>query len=249
MRVDRAFVRRGLAGGILLSGLLVIVLAGCASDRNRQQASFDRSLAALSTAHDADSIAVAAELTDLPDQNNARRLTALNRAVALAPNRPDLVWLQIIACSQIETCDLKPLSTTLHNLDPENGAAWAFLLDRATARGDTNAVSTYLQRMADAQRFDVYWNSSVSHLTAALIKSRAANARAALIAVFGREAALSLPTYETLHKACGPPALGDSVRLSLALHQPLRSFFASDTPRASTLAQKRVQGNSIPGEL
>jgi hypothetical protein len=171
-------------------------------------------VSALSSADDADSVAVAAELGDLPGRDESRRLAALGRAVALAPNRPDLVWLQLIACAQVATCDPTPLSMRLHSLDPENGAAWATLLDRAADLGDGNAVTRCMQLMANSREFDVYWNRSIAHLATALVTARAADTRRALIAVIGREAALALPAYEILTNACRPPALDDAARLN-----------------------------------
>src|SRR5215469_4920893 len=125
-------------------GVLALLITACASEGSRQRLPSERTLhrteIALNATGDADSLAAAAELGDWSTESNTRRLTLLTRAVALSPNRVDLVWLQLDACAQIRTCDPTPISATLHALDPENGASWAPLLNRAVNLGDAKAT-------------------------------------------------------------------------------------------------------------
>lgn len=202
---------KGSPRGALIAGLSFLLLAACASDGSRQQSSFERKLSrtleTLQAKNDADSVAAAAELAEWPKDNDAQRLALLTMAVALAPDRVDLVWLQLEACGRVDSCDPVPIATRLHSLDMDNGAAWGLLLSRATKAGDAIAVSRYLSALASAKRFDIYWNSSIAHISAAVSDGHAKDMPTALTAVIGAEAALAIPAYQDLSQACKPPAL------------------------------------------
>ncbi len=76
----------------------------------RQQAAYDRKIQRteqlLIAAGDADSLAATAMLSIRPEGNPVQRLTLIARAVSKAPDRPDLVWLNLRLCTQVE--DLQP---------------------------------------------------------------------------------------------------------------------------------------------
>jgi hypothetical protein len=202
---------------LLLSGLMALCCAACASEGSQDPAASEKQRArtqnALYAAGDADSLAAAAQLIGGQNGDSAQRLTLLTRAAALAPDRPDLVWLQIEACSQIESCDPTPLAQTLHALDPENGAAWSRLIDRARKLNDPDAVRQYILATANSKRFDIYWNTSVAHMTNALLKTHTYEPRTALVSVIGVEAALSIPAFQNISNACKAPSLEDGDRL------------------------------------
>jgi hypothetical protein len=155
---------------ILLAGLLASLVVACTSDDAQRQTGVEwqvpRTVAALKVQGDADSLAAAAELTSKSD---AQRLTLFTRAVALAPDRSDLVWLQLEACGRVESCDPTAIAATLHRLDPDNGAAWAPLLDRAIRDGDADATNGSLSAIASSKRFDIYWNQSIAYLSTAVV--------------------------------------------------------------------------------
>ncbi len=201
----------------VLAGFMVFVAAGCASDGSREAGAFDKKLSstrdALLAAGDADSLAAAANLVGGPQADPAHRMALLTRAAALEPDRADLVWLQIEACTRVDACDPTPLAETLHSLDSENAAAWAPLLDRATKLNDDDAVRKYLMAMGNSKRFDIYWNTSTAHLTRALIKVHSYDPRIALVNIIGTEAALSIPAFRNILAACKAPALDDADRL------------------------------------
>lgn len=199
----------------LCIGTLLAVLAACAADAPRENAALEakwsRTVAALTAAGDADSLAAAAVL-DFRD--SARQLALLARAVALASDRADLVWLEIRACSRTDGCDATPYVQALHVLDPDNGAAWVPLLDQATHRNDAEALRRYLTAVGAAKRFDIYWNTSIVHLTRALIKVQADDARTALTSVIGLESVIAIPTFKNISSACKGDALQDPARLA-----------------------------------
>jgi hypothetical protein len=105
----------GLAIGLI--GLATILCNGCASDGVRQQAANDRKVQrteqSLIAAGDADSLAAAAMLSIGPTVNPVRRLTLMARAVAEAPDRPDLVWLNVRLCARVVGCNAEPLEAQL----------------------------------------------------------------------------------------------------------------------------------------
>jgi hypothetical protein len=189
---------------------------GPASDWSRQQTAFEknlpRALAALNAAGDADSLAMAAEFSDTGKEGQAPRLALLARAAALAPDRADLVWLEIEACSHTDDCDATPFAQTLTKLDPDNGAAWAPLIDRATKLKNVEALRRYLAAMGESKRFDIYWTTSIAHLTHALLKVKVYDARTALIGVIGVEAATAMPAFKNILNACKGAALLDADR-------------------------------------
>src|ERR1700722_13164158 len=93
----------------LLIGLAAIVCSGCATDGVRRQAAYARKIQRteqlLIAAGDADSLAAAAMLSVGPTFDPAQRLTLSARAVSKAPDRPDLVWLNLRLCTQVDTCN------------------------------------------------------------------------------------------------------------------------------------------------
>ncbi len=200
----------------LCIALAVLVLSGCISEAAREEQSerrMQRTLAALNKAEDADSLAVAATLVGMSHDDDQQRLSLLKRAAAIAPARPDLLWLEMDFCSRIATCDLAPLAESLHALDPENGAAWAPLFNQATNRNESNAAERYFDSIARSKRFDIYWNSSIARFATAVIDTNMMNPQSALTTVIGMEAAHAIPAYKNLSDACKSPELEASGRI------------------------------------
>jgi hypothetical protein len=202
--------------GIILAGLLACHVAACASDDAQQQATFERkvprTVEALNAQGGADSLAAAAEFTSKSD---AQRLTLFARAAALAPDRADLVWLQLEECGRVEACDPAALAATLHELDPDNGAAWAPSLDRAIRDGDADATNKSLSAIASSKRLDIYWNPSIARLSRAVANVHTMDLSTALTAVIGSEAALAIPAYQNLSKSCKAPVLEQPGRIDI----------------------------------
>jgi hypothetical protein len=99
----------------LLIGLAAILCHGCVTDGVRQQAAYDRKIQRteqlLIRAGDADSLAAAAMLSSGPTVNAGERLTLIAQAVSKAPDRPDLVWLNIQLCTKGDSCNSEPLES------------------------------------------------------------------------------------------------------------------------------------------
>jgi|ERR1700722_1080857 len=200
----------------LLIGLAAIVCGGCATDGVRRQAAYDRKIQRteqlLIAAGDADSLAAAAMLSVGPTFDPAQRLTLSARAVSKAPDRPDLVWLNLRLCTQVDTCNPEPLEAQLRALDPDNGAAWFDSIGRAGRRNDVVAVRKDLAAIATSRRFDMYWNATIVHITNAIVKSHTMDLPTALIATIGMASGTSVPAYQTILNACkGDPLLDPDV--------------------------------------
>jgi hypothetical protein len=144
-----------------------------------------------------------------PTVNPINRLKLIERAVAEAPDRPDLVWLNIRLCAQVEGCDSQPLEAQLRALSPENGAAWVDSIGRAGRRNDGIEVRKDLAAIAASRRFDTYWNTTIVHVTDAILKTHTMDSPAAFVASIGIASALSLPAYQTIVNACKGDQLQD----------------------------------------
>lgn len=195
-----------------LIGMMAILCHGCTSDGLRGQASRDREsqrvIQLLIAAGDADSLAAAAMLSFAPTVDNGQRLSWIARAVSEAPDRPDLVWLDIRLCAQVASCDPESLEPQLRALDPENGAAWFDSLVRAEKHQDVAAVRKDLAAIATSKRFDLYWNSTVVHLTNAILRTHTLDVRSALWTTTG-VASADIPAYHTILETCTADSLRD----------------------------------------
>jgi len=196
-----------------LIGLTAILCYGCATDGVRQQAAYNRKIQRteqlLIAAGDADSLAAAAILSIGPTVNPVQRLTLIARAVSKAPDRPDLVWLNVRLCTQVDSCNPEPPEAQLRVLDPDNGAAWFDSIGRAGSRNDVVAVRKNLSAIATSRRFDTYWNITIVHITNAILKTHTMDLPTALAATFGMVSATAVPPYQTIVNACKGDPLKD----------------------------------------
>jgi hypothetical protein len=202
----------------LLIGLAAIACNGCANDGVRRQAAYERKTQhteqLLIAAGDADSLAAAAMLSIGPTFDPAQRLTLSARAVSKAPDRPDLVWLNLRLCTQVDTCDPEPLEAQIRALDPDNGAAWFDSIGRAGRRNDVVAVRKDLAAIATSRRFDMYWNATIVHITNAILKTHTMDLPTALIVTIGMASGTTVPAYQTILSACKGDPLQDPDVLS-----------------------------------
>ena len=197
----------------LLIGLVTILCTGCASDGVRQQTAYERKIQRtvriLIAAGDADSLATAAMLSFGPKFDPAQRMRLIARAVEEAPDRPDLVWLNVRLCTQVDGCNPEPLETQLQALVPENGAAWFDSIGRAEKRNDVAAVRVAMVAIATSTHFDTYWNATIVHVANAILKTHTMNLPTALVTTFGVASAMAIPAYQTIVNACKGEPLQD----------------------------------------
>jgi hypothetical protein len=149
---------------------------------------------------DADSLAAAGLLVSMKDRD--RSLHLIEKATADAPDRPDLVWLQIQFCQAVPTCDPQPMEERLKSLDVRNAASWLGTLTRADKANDEQAKSAALAAISRSDRLDIYWTRLVARLSRATAKTKAVSLTEAEIVVIGILAAQAIPAYQVLSNAC-----------------------------------------------
>jgi hypothetical protein len=190
-------------GFALVTGL-VSVLVGCATSSSRSTTDADlqlqRAVVILATKPDADSLA-AAGLLSLPVHRDDS-LALIARAVTVAPDRPDLVWLQAQVCQGSPPCDPDPMERRLRDLDPTNGAGWINALARASSSKNDEAKEAALMSISHSDRVDIYWTTIIAHLWRAIDAAKVLSPWQAEVTVIGILAAQAIPAYALIGNAC-----------------------------------------------
>ena len=114
----------------------------------------EQTIAALKRMTDADSLAAAGLLS--VDKHRDQSLPLIERAIAAAPMRTDLIWLQAEVCWKVGSCDPLPIENRLREVDPSNAAGWVGALVRANASNDEEARNITLTAIDRGDRFDIY---------------------------------------------------------------------------------------------
>ena len=153
----------------------------------------------LKKSNDADSLAAAAVM--LWESDSRVALSLLERSTALAPDRPEYAWLQLLACAQSTTCDPKPLEARLLALAPRNGAASMVALSIADKANDDAARIAALEQLGRSDRVDIYW-TLISRMGPAVAETRKMTLLEAVTAVIGKVIAVALPTYAPFSNSC-----------------------------------------------
>jgi hypothetical protein len=131
----------------------------------------------LSRRTDPDSMAAAAALSYLGQPAHARpdfttgRLAAVELAARASDQDPEnaaIAWLRLQLCAATAGCDIRDAATTMRWVDADNGAAWLPSLAVALRERNAEEVDRLLAEMAQATRFDFYWNRLVVMLFDAL---------------------------------------------------------------------------------
>lgn len=194
----------------------VLLVQGCAASQAartaRKQRDLQRAVLLLQQRTDADSLAAAGLLSPLRN-GPGPAVVLLARAAAAAPERPDLVWLEIQTCRQAPGCDPEPQEQRLRALDPSNGAGWLNAIARASAANDPAAITAALAGLARTQRVDTYWTMLIAHLTGALAATGDVPVADALVDIIGMLAVGSIPPYKPILDQCLGQRLGDPERL------------------------------------
>jgi hypothetical protein len=180
-------------------------------DMKRRMAQHDAQLRSLQTAlaqrGDADSLAASALFNRaFLGYSGAATLDLATRAVAAAPTRTDLAFVQLQVCETSPQCDPAPLESHLLQLDPQNGVAWTYALMRADRAKDQAARATAFYGLAQSRHIDVYWSQVVAHMAAAGAGTAGFDANTALTQVIGIEATFAL-AFDPITKLCLVPDL------------------------------------------
>jgi hypothetical protein len=187
---------------ILSSFLCARASASTASDRQTAKWArhIEQTITALKPFTDADSLAAAGLLS--LSKHSAQSLPLIEQAIAAAPTRVDLIWLQIEVCLKVATCDPAPIENHMREVDPANAAGWVGTLVRASSSNDEDAKDAALTVIGQKARFDIYWTALVSHLSDAITRTHKMSPEEALATVIGYQAAAPIPGYEAAAKAC-----------------------------------------------
>jgi hypothetical protein len=148
-------------------------------------------------------LTTAALLSYWPKDAAAQPLQFIERAEAMAPQRPELVWAQRSICQRLKCGEARTIETHLKKLDPDNGFAWIPDLERAEQAASDNAITEAITQIGASKRATFYWTSlqviAFDGLTvAAPRQSVSTNAMYA----FGIVSALVFPPLQPLTKPC-----------------------------------------------
>jgi hypothetical protein len=183
---------------------LCSILVGCAASRsaesNFKEHDLERAVAALAKRSDADSLAAAGLLSLTSLRHDPLELLA--RASAAAPDRPDLLWLQIRACLDSPACDPEPVERRLRALDPANGTGWLVDLMRANAAKDYASSDAILAGIGRSDRVDIYWTTLIAHLTRATARTHEISLNAAENLIIGALAGSIIPAFAVASNSC-----------------------------------------------
>lgn len=225
----------------------------------QQEANLAHLQTELAKRSDADSLAASALFARLLGGSTlATSLDLAARAVAAAPQRADLAFLQLQLCESTPDCAPGQLELHLSQLDPDNGMPWLYALmraDRANVNGPWRAIREGLSR---APRITTYWNSIVSHLSVAAAGHQGFDTVTAMLDVIGAESSL-VPALQPLSRACSvedvkvPEVLAQCRQIAAALMKAdtvlleaygstlaIRLWPVGSAQRQQVLSQRRV---------
>jgi hypothetical protein len=183
---------------------LSALLLGCATSDAAKLANSElhlrRAAAALTKMTDADSLAAAGLLRLSIHSEDSMSLLA--RATAAAPERADLVWLQVQICQKVASCDPEPIERRLRELDPSNGAGWLGALARAHSAKNDDAKDAALAAIGHSDRLDIYWTTLIAHLTRATARTKEMSLAKAEVMIIGFLSAQAIPAYSAISNDC-----------------------------------------------
>jgi hypothetical protein len=201
----------GRAQGMRLSCfLLLAALTGCAG-REISTHDFeemrDGRVAALTARATPESLATASVL--LGFKRDAESLVLIDRAAALAPQRPEILYLQWRACASQQCPQEARNVADLKSIDPGNGIAWFPELSEALDREDQREVTHIVEIIGASRQLTFYWNKTVVMMVDALgditpvdMKKPMFELSTRIVMASGLLAALSIPPMQSLAKAC-----------------------------------------------
>lgn len=166
---------------------------------------------------DADSLATAAALS-FKQAASPRAIELAVSANELASQSAVIGWLHLQLCVGTPACDFRDVATVLRWVDADNGASWLPILAAAYRDRDSLEVDRVIADMAQAKRFDLYWNPLVVLFADALHKARNdlpqgfAASDAQRLELAGGIAEELVPPFATLLDSCRAAAVGSERR-------------------------------------
>jgi len=197
-------VQQGDAGPSREDGVERSDLAKGAED----PAKLKRIAKSLAARNDADALMTAAIFYKAFLGGSGEAFRLADRATGLAPNRPELVFLELQLCDQYPTCDVATRAERLQKLDPGNAARFYSALNRAHARSDVGAEDAVLLDISRNERFDIYLNVLVTRMARALTAADPGTgkplqtAREAATLALGAVVGAVLPSFSPISDGC-----------------------------------------------
>ncbi len=251
-------------------------VTGACADVKHLRSDESTEIAYLIRSGTADSLATAsllAHLTQASEGEHASGASArpdpaqlIERAIALAPNRPELIWLQLRDCES-RRCAQEPLiAGRLKEIDADNGLAWLGDLNAAQGKSPED-VTRVIEQIGGAPKPRVYWNQLAVMMFDALTHREGKKPPTAitlhaddrLVHVTGVLAAVDMPVFRPLVFACRPDELvaagrraacemamarlegSDAVITHLVRLSVLEAWWPATAPEGAALRLERLQ--------
>lgn len=188
--------------------LLTLLLAACSGSPTQKTAA---PIAATSSGGPDELAANALNMWASNGSDASRALAQIQKAVQGAPQRPELVWLQLRICTDVPGCEAEPIEAQLRKLDPGSAAVWLGPLARAQGRRDARAEEQILEAMSKAAHFDIYWTTLIARLAPVISRTPAATSVAqatptpltnALNATIGWLSRMAITAFKPIAAAC-----------------------------------------------
>jgi hypothetical protein len=151
------------------------------------------------------------------DNEPARALAFAQRALAQAPDRPELIWLAARLCGDVPRCEPESYEARLREVAPGNGVVWMGPLTRAQTARDSVTEKHVLEALGRESRFDVYWNALLSQAAVARSRESAQPPPKALNGPLTNAinevadwlTAVAMPSFTGLAQTCSPDSARD----------------------------------------
>src|SRR5665213_645706 len=147
--------------GRIVLMLCMMAVAGCADESQRYrdiETHRQAQIAALVAEGSAASLATASLLSGRLVGSKSQSDEYIQRAIAMAPERPELVWMQWRLCSTRECAEEPQIRAHLKAVAPDNGLAWVPDLQEAWARESPTDVTQMVARIGAGRHMTTYWN-------------------------------------------------------------------------------------------
>jgi hypothetical protein len=147
-------------------------------------------------------------------KRNPESLVLINRAAALAPHRPEIIYLQWRVCVFLQCGNEAQIVADLKKADPGNGLAWLPELTAAVDRADQNGVTDIAAQIGTTQGLKIYWNSLVVMLVDSLgeaavgARPRSDDLPTRMTTAIGTLAAVAIPPLRALSASCHADQFG-----------------------------------------
>jgi hypothetical protein len=199
---------------LLLTSVFAAACAHAPPSVQESADDFRAELAALVREGTADSLATASLLAHSHAINSGAAMLQpadlVKDAITLAPERPELIWIQLRDCDDKHCADEMQIAKRLQALDPGNGLAWLPNLLAAQARDSPSEVTQAVAQVGAGEHMSIYWNAltlmifdSLSHDVESQRPAKfglSANER--LIGAIGIMAAFDIPSMQAMVRAC-----------------------------------------------